>query len=240
MQRRSWLVKALTVTIVLLVAPHLFAEAHWAKFYDEAPVIQVIDPMATLVGSVPEEKNILRIHLTDVALYTGHVCPGVASGFMLTRLALKALYPDQIPRRGQVRVAAMAPSGQLDVASYITGARAFYGRGRINAHDLAIDPSLEPKEPGRFVMVFQRKDTGKAVKVVFYKSKLIAASREKAVNAYFHKAFQGKATDKEKEDMRKEIQSLVRKVLFGTSEGLFEIATLRGYSFPQASSRTAR
>jgi len=233
MQRTSWLVKPLAITIMLLAAPHLFAEAHWAKFYNEAPVIQVIDPMATLVGSVPEDKNVLDIHLTDVALYTGHVCPGVASGCMLTRLALKALYPDQIPRRGQVRVAAMAPSELLDVASYITGARAFYGRGRINAHDLAIDPSLDPKQPGRFVMVFQRKDTGKAVKVVFYKSKVIPASRQKAVNSYFHKAFQGKATDKEKEDMHKEIQSLVKKVLFDTPEDLFEITALRGYSFPE-------
>ncbi len=235
MYRGTWLVKALVTTIIVLAAPHLFAETHWAKFYNEAPVIQVIDPMATLVGSVPEDKNVLDIHLTDVGLYTGHVCPGVGSGYMLTRLALKALYPDQIPRRGQVRVAAMAPSALLDVASYITGARAFYGRGKINAHDLAIDPSLDPKQPGTFVMVFQRKDTGKAVKVVFYKSKLIAGSRQKALNSYFHKAFQGKATDKEKEEMHKELQSLVKRVLVDTPEDLFEITALRAYRFPEPS-----
>ena len=145
------------VIALLAIATTVYSQTNnpWPEFYDQAPVIQIIDPMAKLVGSMPEGKNMLTIKLTDVALYSGHVCAGIASGYMLTKIALDALYPDSTPVRGQIRVAAMAAKDPFDVASYITGARAFYGRDEINANDLALDPSLKPEQPGKFVMVFQ-------------------------------------------------------------------------------------
>ena len=220
---------------ILLVAISLASagqkENPWPDFYGQAPTIVVKDPMAALVGSLPEGQT-LTIHLTDVALYTGHVCPGIASGYMLTKMALKALYPDGTPERGQIRVAAMAPSDLLDVASYITGARAFYGRDEINAFDLAIDTTLKPKKPGKFVMVFQRKDNGKAVKAVFNKFKLMPAEKAKGMKAFLQKMLQGKVSQKEKEQKWTKIQSIVKRILLNTPEGVFNVSQLKGYYFP--------
>ena len=205
----------------------------WLDFYDQAPVIQIIDPMAMLVGSLPEGKNMLTIKLTDVALYSGHVCVGIASGYILTKMALDSLYLDSIPERGQIRVAAMAPSDLFDVASYITGARAFYGRDEINANDLAIDPWLTPKKQGKLAMVFQRKDTGKAVTAVFNKFKLIPPDQAKGIKAFLKKMLAGKVLPQEKEKKWGEIQALVKKVLLETPEGVLEITSIDNYQFPK-------
>lgn len=216
----------LAASISLALAGQI--ENPWPKFYHQAPTIVIKDPMAAKVGSLPEGQA-LTIHLTDVALYSGHVCPGIASGYMLTRMALKALYPNGTPERGQIRVAAMAPSDLLDVASYITGARSFYGRDEINAFDLAIDSTLKPQKPGKYVMVFQRKDNGKAVKVVFNKSKLLPAKELKSMQTLIKNKSQGK----DKEQRLARIQLLVKKILFNTPEGVFKISPLNDYHFPE-------
>ncbi len=204
----------------------------WPDFYNKAPTIKIKDPMALLVGSLPEEQNILTIHLTDVALYTGHVCPGIVSGYILTRLALQALYPEGIPERGQIRVAAMEPSDLMDVASYITGARSFYGRDEINAEDLAIDKSLYPGQPGVYVMVFQRKDNGKAVKAIFNKFNLMSPRQAKGMKLFLQNMLKEKVSQKEKEQRWTKIQSIVKRILLNPPKGVFNIFQLEGYHFP--------
>jgi len=208
-------------------------ENAWQGFYDQAPVIRIVDPMANLVGSVVDGQDTLTIRLTDVALYSGHVCPGVASGYMITSIALAALYPDSIPVRGQIRVAASAPNGIFDLASYITGARAFYGRHKINGHDLALDPSLKPENPAEFVIVFQRKDTGKAVRVAFHKTQLMSAEQQKAFKSFQKMVVNGTASQQQKRETWAQIQSIVKTVLVATPEGLFEVTALEGYVFPE-------
>lgn len=201
----------------------------WRSFYQEAPTIQIVDPLAKMVGCVEDEDNTLTIHLTDVALYTGHVCPGVASGYVITCRALEKLYPNSVPVRGQIRVVATAPNDMLDVAAYITGARAFYGRDEINGRDLAVDPTLGPAERGKFTIVFQRKDTGKAVKVAFDKSKLMVPGQFKP----FHKkVMDGTATAQEKQENWDAIQAIVRTALTSPPEGLMEFSLLHTFDFP--------
>ncbi|MCD4812346.1 formylmethanofuran dehydrogenase subunit E family protein [bacterium] len=208
---------------------------HWQPFYEQAPVIEVIDPLISLVGSMPEGKAALVIKVTDVAVYTGHVCPGIAAGFMLTKKALALLYPDSTPVRGNVRVAGMAPNCLLDVASHITGARSFYGRGKINKGDLAVDEALKPASPGKLVLIFQRKDNGKMVKAVFNKFKLMSSEQQKEFGSYFKKmsAKDNQVSQKEQEEKRAEIQALVKKVLLTKPEGVFEISETEGYKFPE-------
>ncbi len=200
---------AVLLLVILSTATTAFSQTvnHWPEFYDQAPVIKVIDPMAVLVGNIPEGENTLTIKLTDVALYSGHVCAGIASGYMITKKALDALYPNSTPERGQIRVAAMAPEDPFDVASYITGARSFYGRGEINANDLVIDPNIKSEQKGIFVMVFQRKDTGKAVKAVFNKFKLIPPQQKAGLESFLRRVLEGKASTEEKASKWAKIQS---------------------------------
>jgi len=119
----------------------------------------------------------------------------------------------------------------MEVTSYITGVRPLYGRGEINACDLVIDPSLKPKKHGQYVMVFQRKDTGKAVKGVYNKFKLIP---EKKIKKISKKILQGNASPREKEKNWSILNTMVEKVLMETPEGVIEIIPMEGYQFPES------
>jgi hypothetical protein len=212
----------LVVAASALTVANAQTENAWQDFYDQAPVIRIVDPMASLIGSVVDGQNTLTIRLTDVALYTGKVCPGVA------------LYPDSTPVRGQIRVAASAPNGVFDLASYITGARAFYGRHGINGGDLVVDPTLKSEVPGEFVIVFQRKDTGQAVKGTFDKMRLISAEQMTTIKAFKATVMDGTATEQQKQEGWAQIQAIVKTVIEDTPEGVIEIAPLEGYVFPEA------
>ncbi len=231
---RTVVLLTLLLTLTALTTANAEGENAWRDFYDQAPVIRIVEPMANLVGSVVDGRNMLTIRLTDVALYYGHVCPAFASGYMITSTALAALYPDSVPVRGQIRVAASAPNGIFDLASYITGARAFYGRHKINGHDLVLDPSLNSENPAEFVIVFQRKDTGQAVRVAFDKTQLISAEQQKAFASFQKAVLEGTASDQQKQATWAQIQAIVKTVLVDTPEGLFKVAPLEGYVFPEA------
>ena len=234
MFKKYLLIINLTVVSLLLFTTSIYAAGvnAWPEFYAQAPQIKIVDPMAVVVGSMPEGQNTLTIELTDVALYSGHICPSMAFGYILTKKALDALYPDALPVRGQIRVAAMAASDLLDVASYITGARSFYGRAEINAGDLVVDPSLKSKVPGRYIMIFQRKDNGKTVQAVFNKFKMIPPAQVKEIKAFLQKMLAGTASAQEKKEKWALLDALAKKVLLETPEGVLEVNPLKGYKFP--------
>ncbi len=232
--------RLLRTTLILIVAASALTVANaqtenaWQNFYDQAPVIQIVDPMASLVGSVTDGQNTLTIRLTDVALYSGKICPGMAAGYMLTSAALTALYPDSIPVRGQIRVAASAPNGVFDMASYITGARAFYGRHGINANDLAVDPALKSEVEGEFVIVFQRKDTGQAVRATLNKGPFMSPEEKASLKLFKASVKDGTATEEQKQAGWAQIQAIVKTVIEDCPEGAIAVAPLEGYVFPEA------
>ena len=76
----------------------------------------------------------------DVVRLAGHSCPTVASAYLMTRAALRALYPDTLPERGGLRVElagerAEGVNGVVgNVASFITGAAGDTGFKGIGGH----------------------------------------------------------------------------------------------------------
>ena len=203
-----------------------------SDLYDKAGIIKVKDPMASLVGYRKAGEDYFEISLNDVGKYSGHVCAGIASGFILVKQALKILYPnEEVPTRGQIRVAAQGGDDQLDVASYITGSRAFYGRQEVNAGDLIIDNSLAG-DKGTFTMIFYRKDNGKMVKAVFNKMKLITPEEQKVIMAVKTKIEEGTASEEDKVQFAKSAHSVVEKVLTKMPEGVITISKCTDYQFP--------
>lgn len=71
-------------------------------FFDEVPRLRIYDPLAEMLGSA--EDGILEYGYGDVVRAAGHSCPTVASAYWLTVRALTALYPNELPQRGGVRV----------------------------------------------------------------------------------------------------------------------------------------
>lgn len=186
----------------------------WPKYFIEAGEVTVSDPMASLTGSLPYDKENIKISLIDVAKYTGHVCAGVASGFIMTKMALKELYLDGIPKRGQIRLKANEGHDLLDVAAYITGARAHFGRGEINQNDISIDPSLGNPQLKK-IIIFERKDNGKKVKAVFHVDKMIQTEKRKRMKEKMMRVLSGNASDQEKSEVAQKIQGKVKKIMKG-------------------------
>lgn len=141
---------------------------HYPTFFDAAPVIELYDPLSEFLGASSDGS--IEYRYADVVRFAGHSCPTVACAFLMTRAGLNALYPDALPRRGELRVemrerASDGVSGVVaGVAGFITGAAqegGFKGiGGRFKRRGL-----LEFGVAMRAEMRFTRTDNGEAVEL---------------------------------------------------------------------------
>ncbi len=137
----------------------------------EAKPIELHDELAEFLGFSP----VLRYTLEDAGKFAGHLCPTVATAFEMTRLALRELYGEAMPQRGQVVVTvasqpdAFANGPLAQVIGFITGAAGVTGfkgiAGRFNRQSLLhFDAAMQPFGS----VTFKRLDTGAAVRVLAY------------------------------------------------------------------------
>jgi len=135
-------------------------------FFADVRRIELRDPLAAFLGA--SEGGVIEYGYEDAVKLAGHSCPTVASAYMICVHALRALYRDELPERGGVRVAFR---GRVDegvtgviasVVTLLTGAAhegGFKGLGgrfvRRGLLDFAADLPL--------AMRFTRLDTGTAV-----------------------------------------------------------------------------
>src|SRR4030067_2520589 len=107
------------------------------EFFEEVEPIRLKEPLAHILGAQAEDE-LFVINYTDAVLVAGHSCPAVSGAYRLTQKALKELYGDEVPVRGQIRVLIkggpedLAYGPQSHVISLITGAAGatgFKGRG---------------------------------------------------------------------------------------------------------------
>lgn len=202
-------------------------QSRWKqKFYDEVEPIKLRDPLAVFLGAM-DEKEIFVFTYLDAVKLAGHSCPAVSGAYKITQKALEALYKNEIPVRGEIHVTVLgsptdgANGPMAQVISFITGAATETGFNGLNgkfvrAGKLIFDTKNE--EFGAFI--FQREDTGKAVKVE-YRAELLPQSDE--MGRYFMRCLSGKATDKDRERFVDLWQGKVKKVLLEEVEGLFKI-----------------
>ena len=71
-------------------------------FFDDIPHLVLADSLSQFLGTF--ENGRVDFCYLDAAKMAGHSCPTVASAYWMTCLALKALYGDQLPERGAIRV----------------------------------------------------------------------------------------------------------------------------------------
>lgn len=60
------------------------------------------DPLADFLGAA--DGGVIEYCYADAVRLAGHSCPTVASAYLMTRAALRALYADALPERGGIRV----------------------------------------------------------------------------------------------------------------------------------------
>jgi formylmethanofuran dehydrogenase subunit E len=140
--------------------------------YNKAGVIRIKDSLALEVGSRKDGENVFEIDLPSLHLFTGHVCGGVASGFLLAKEALSLLFPNEIPDRDRLKVTASKSACFLDPIMLITGTRAPL-EGNTGDHEaITINPELS-KDHSEMVILFERTDIKRAVKAGFSKKRML-------------------------------------------------------------------
>jgi len=73
------------------------------EFFARVAPVTLRDPLAELLGAA--EGGLIEYRFADAVRLAGHSCPTVAGAWLMTVRALRALYGDGIPERGNIAVA---------------------------------------------------------------------------------------------------------------------------------------
>lgn len=74
----------------------------YPTFFETTESITLYDPLSDALGAF-EDGNVVFNYL-DVVKSAGHSCPTMAGAYLMVREGLKALYKDEVPKRGGIKV----------------------------------------------------------------------------------------------------------------------------------------
>lgn len=182
-------------------------------FFDDAPSITLRDALSRFLGA--SRDGVIEYRYEDVVALAGHSCPTVSAAFLMTRAALKALYPDSLPERGNIKVEWRDAKHEgvtgvmANVALLITGAAdegGFHGiGGNFQRSDL-----LHFNAPIEYDARFTRTDTGANVQV---SADLSQVPMDPRVRLLMPKCLAGGATLDEQTTFGEAWQSRVKTLL---------------------------
>jgi formylmethanofuran dehydrogenase subunit E len=185
----------------------------YPTYYDKVETITLKDPLADFLGSF--DGGIIKVKYINIVKFAGHSCPTVAGAYLITLEALKALYPDSMPIRGEIKVAFKEPMEEgvtgviSNVISNITGATETSGfkglNGKFARHSL-----MEFNAPISSSARFTRVDTSKSVDVVYNPSGVPANPN---MQPLMQKMMQGTATGADKKQFGIFWQERVKEIL---------------------------
>lgn len=182
-------------------------------FYDAIPPIVLRDALAKTLGAA--EDGLMEYRYLDAVKLAGHSCPTVAGAWLMTRTALAHLYPDETPRRGELRVEMREAqetgvAGVIaSVAGLVTGAAGpggFHGLGGQHVRR----GLLEFDQPMQGQMRFTRLDTGRSVEVSHHPE---VVSRPAALGMLLQAALAPDADDAARQAFANVWQGWVRTIL---------------------------
>ena len=192
----------------------------YRAFFDEIETIVVEDELAKFLGV--NEDGVIEFTYADIVKTAGHSCGTVAGAYLIAREGLKALYKDELPKRGEIKVELKkAPRDDnagvvAAVISTITAATESYGfggipGGKFNRRDLLffeadIDTAVR----------LTRLDTDESVGINYMPGKVVNPM------AIQMSAISPDATQKDKESFPDRFQEMVQTV-FANSDKVIEI-----------------
>ncbi len=185
----------------------------YPDFFDTVETITLQDKLSAFLGSL--EGGVTEFSYLDVVKTAGHSCPTVAGAYLITLVGLKALYPDEMPQRGEIFVsfketAAEGVAGVIgNVITQITGATTTSGfkgiGGNFARHSLMEFESDIPSS-----VKFKRLDTGATVEVTYDPSGVPGHPRQQEI---MQRLMQGMATPEDKAEFGGMWQQRVAKIL---------------------------
>ncbi len=185
----------------------------YPEFFDTVQAVTVYDPLADKLGAA--EDGIITISYPDVVKLAGHSCPTVAGAYLMTLRGLEALYGDEMPVRGNIKIEMQQRQDEgvcgvtANVISFITGASGvggfkgvggFSARCNLLSYGNHIDGEVK----------LSRIDTGKSVTISYDPSSI---SGNPLMQEMMQKTFSGTATKEEENDFHKMWQGRVEMVL---------------------------
>ncbi len=185
---------------------------NYPEFFDTVKPIVLYDDLAEFLGSA--EKGIVEIKYLEVVKMAGHSCGVVAGAYMMAQKGLAALFPDEMPKRGYIKVELRRQAAQDNagvtgsVLSNITGAglgdSGFSGiqQGRFRRRDLLFF-GVEMDADVRLT----RTDTGASVALKYRPGKVVEP------RSVLMTAIGPQATPESKASFPKRWQEMVKSLL---------------------------
>ncbi len=148
----------------------------YPDFFKEIESIILYDDLAEFLGST--DDGLIEISYTEIVKMAGHSCAVVGGAYLMASIGLKALYGNDFPRRGHIKVEVKSPLEEgntgvmASVLSNITGATSTTGFGGIQGKfarrglmffDVPMDASIR----------LTRMDTGKSVEINYNPAKVV-------------------------------------------------------------------
>lgn len=182
----------------------------YLKFFDEIESIFLKDELAKFLGV--NKDGIIELTYTDIVKMAGHSCATVAGGYLIALKGLKALYADEIPQRGEIKVEMKKMptedhSGVVGcVLSNITGATTDYGFGGIPGGKFNRRDLLFYNAPIDTDVRFTRLDTKKEIGINYHPEKVVNPMQ------ILMSAIGPDATPEDKKTFPKRFQEMVKTV----------------------------
>lgn len=183
------------------------------EFFDTAPSITVIDPLAEALGAA--DGGVMEYRYVDAVKLAGHSCPTVAGAWLMTRAALARLYGTELPRRGEVRVELRQRHDEgvagviASIAQLVTGAAGEGGfkglAGRFARQGLLRFGVAMPGE-----IRFTRLDSGASVVLAHH---MQAVPRPAELSERLQRAFGPEADDTARQAFAQTWQGWVRTIM---------------------------
>lgn len=178
----------------------------YPTFFDTLPTITMFDPLSSMLGAI--EDGLITYSYLDAVKLAGHSCPTVAGAYLMAYKALKELYPNEYPVRGEIEVRMQSSKVKeqtgvvANVISLITGAADEGGFKGIQTQ-FSRNSLLSFEADITSTISFKRKDYHKEVYVNYNPSilnlnaiephlmkKLLTKSASKEEQESFHKSWQ--------------------------------------------------
>jgi len=181
----------------------------YPQFFTEIEHIVLKDELSEFLGT--SKDGIIDISYLEIVKMAGHSCATVAGAYLMAKEGLKALYPNETPNRGEIKIEF---SGTLEdntgvvalVLSNITGATENMGftgiMGKYNHRGLMFY-GANIKANVRFT----RLDTNKSVEVFYNPHKIVSPGE------IMQSAIGPNATDETKSTFGERWQQMVKTVL---------------------------
>jgi len=192
----------------------------YQKFFDEIEKIILEDELAKFLGV--NSDGIIEISYLDIVKTAGHSCGTVAGAYLTAQMGLKALFADETPKRGEIRVELKRMPEEENagvvgcVLSNITGATTDYGFGGIPGGKFNRRELLFYGADIESDVRFTRLDTGRAVGVDYHPQKVVNPMQ------ILMSAIGENATEEDKATFPKRFQEMVKKI-FENKETVIEI-----------------